>query len=45
MVEGLKMESKPYEQLVNKRKVNIGTEENPKLAQIGDYRDDETVEK
>jgi hypothetical protein len=32
MVEVLEMESKPYEQPVNTRKVNIGTEENPKLV-------------
>jgi hypothetical protein len=45
MVEGPDMESKPYEKLVNTRKVNIGTEENLKLTQIGDYWDEKTVEK
>ena len=32
-------------QLLNIRKVNIGIEENPKFASIGDYWDEETMEK
>ena len=31
-------------QLLNIRKVNIGIEENPKFASVGDYRDEETME-
>jgi hypothetical protein len=30
---------------VKTQKVNIGTEESPKFAQIGDYWDEETIEK
>ena len=32
-------------QPLNIRKVNIRTEENPKFASVGDYRDEETMEK
>jgi hypothetical protein len=39
------MESKTYTQSMKARKVNIGTEEIPKFAQIGDYWDEETIEK
>ena len=35
----------PMNQLLNIRKVNIGIEENPKFASIGDYWDEETMEK
>ena len=33
----------PRSQLLNICKVNIGTEENPKFANIGDYWDDKTM--
>ena len=32
-------------QLLKIRKVNIGTEENPKFASVGDYLDEETMAK
>ena len=32
-------------QPLNIRKVNIGTEENPKFTSVGDYWDEETMEK
>ena len=32
-------------QLLKIRKVNIGTEENPKFASVGDYWDEETMAK
>ena len=35
----------PMNQPLNIRKVNIGTEENPKFASVGDYWDKETIEK
>jgi hypothetical protein len=34
-----------YTHLIKMQRVNIGMTENPKFAQIGDYRSDETVEK
>jgi hypothetical protein len=34
-----------YTQPIKMKKVNIGTTENPKFAQIGDYWNDETIEK
>jgi hypothetical protein len=44
-VEGPELESVAYAQPLRTRKVNIGTKENPKFVQIGDYWNDETVEK
>ena len=35
----------PMTQPLKIKKVNIGTEENPKFANIGDYRDEDTMEK
>ena len=35
----------PMNQPLNIRKVNIGMEENPKLVSVGDYWDEETMEK
>ena len=35
----------PMNQLLNIRKFNIGTKENPKFASVGDYWDEETMEK
>ena len=35
----------PMNQPLNIRKVNIGTKENPKFASVGDYWDEETMEK
>ena len=35
----------PMTQPLNIKKVNIGTEENPKFASVGDYWDEETMEK
>jgi hypothetical protein len=45
IVEGPELESTTYAQPLKTQKVNIGTEENPKFAQIGDYWSDETIEK
>jgi hypothetical protein len=45
VVEGIDLESVAYTQPINMRKVNIGTTENTKFAQIGDYWSDENVEK
>jgi hypothetical protein len=44
-VEGPELESVVYAQPLRTRKVNIGTKENPKFVQIGDYWNDETMEK
>jgi hypothetical protein len=44
-VEGPELESVVYAQPLRMCKVNIGTKENPKFVQIGDYWNDETVEK
>ena len=35
----------PMSQPLKIRKVNIGIEENPKFARVGDYLDEETMEK
>ena len=42
-VQGPKLEIHEIAKKVKTRKINIGTEEDPKLASIGDYWDDETV--
>jgi len=44
-VEGPKLETPYYTQPIKIKKVNIGTDENPKFANIGDYWDDETISK
>ena len=44
-VEGPELEFVVYAQPLRTRKVNIGTKENPKFVQIGDYWNDETMEK
>jgi hypothetical protein len=45
VVEGPKLEYTAYAQPLKTHKVNIGTQENPKFVEIGDYWNDETVEK
>jgi hypothetical protein len=44
-VEGPELASVAYTQPIKTKKVNIGTTKNPKFAQIGDYWNDETIEK
>jgi len=44
-VEGPELEASDYTKIVKVKKVNIDIEENPKIANIGDYWDDETVSK
>jgi hypothetical protein len=44
-VEGLELESDAYAKPLRVCKVNIGMEEKPKFENIGDYWNDETVEK
>jgi hypothetical protein len=43
-VEGPPLESDVISALIKVNKVNNGTVENPKMANIGDYWDEETVE-
>jgi hypothetical protein len=43
-VEGPPIESKVIVVLIKVKKVNIGISENPKMANIGDYWDEQTVE-
>jgi hypothetical protein len=43
-VEGPCLESKLFVASIKVKKVNIGTTENPKMASIGDYWDEQTVE-
>jgi hypothetical protein len=43
-VEGPPLESEVFIALIKVKKVNIGTTENPKMASIGDYWDEQTVE-
>jgi NADH:ubiquinone oxidoreductase subunit D len=45
VVEEPKLEFVAYIHSIKTQKLNIGTVENPKFAQIGDYWSDETVEK
>jgi hypothetical protein len=45
VVEGPELASVTYTQPIKMKKVNIGTTKNPKFAQIGDYWNDETIEK
>ena len=44
-VEGISISSDQFLKPLKIKKVNIGSPENPKLANIGDYWDDETVSK
>jgi hypothetical protein len=44
-VEGLSLESKVFVVPIKMKKVNIGTNDNPKMASIGDYWDEQTVER
>jgi hypothetical protein len=44
-VEGPKLESVEYANPLRMHKVNIGTKDNPKFTNIGDYWNEETVEK
>ena len=44
-VEGPKIYSKYYTAPLKIKKVNIGTTENPKMANIGDYWDNQTIER
>ena len=43
-VQGLELKVSDVAKPVKIKKVNIGTEEEPKFTSIGDYWDDETVE-
>jgi hypothetical protein len=43
-VEGPPLESEVFVVPIKVKKVNIGTTENPKMASIGDYWDEQTVE-
>ena len=43
-VEGPPLESEVFFSLIKVKKVNIGTTENPKMAIIGDYWDEQIVE-
>jgi hypothetical protein len=42
-VEGTKLYSKYYAAPLKIKKVNIGTVDNPKMASIGDYWDNQTI--
>jgi hypothetical protein len=44
-VEGPSLESEAFSTPLKVKKVNIGTEENPKMASIGDYWDEKTLER
>jgi hypothetical protein len=44
-VEGPKIEFVVYAKPLRMHKVNIGTEEKPKFTNIGDYWNEETIEK
>ena len=44
-VEGPPIESKVISMPIKVKKVNIGTIEHPKMASIGDYWDEQTVER
>jgi hypothetical protein len=44
-VEGPPLESKVFSMSIKVKKVNIGTTENPKMANIGDYWDEKIVER
>jgi hypothetical protein len=44
-VEGLSLESKVFVVPIKVKKVNIGTNDNPKMASIGDYWDEQTIDR
>jgi hypothetical protein len=44
-VEGPSLESEAFVAPIKVKKVNIGTEENPKMESIGDYWDEQTLER
>jgi hypothetical protein len=44
-IEGPKLDSQDYVAPLKIKKVNIGTAKNPKIASIGDYWDNQTVER
>jgi hypothetical protein len=44
-VEGPSLESKVFTVPINVKKVNIGTNDNPKMASIRDYLGEQTVER
>jgi len=44
-VEGLSLESEVFFAPIKVNKVNIGTNDNPKMESIGDYWDEKTVER
>jgi hypothetical protein len=43
-LEGPSLESEAFVAPIKVKKVNIGTSENPKMANIGDYWDEQTME-
>jgi hypothetical protein len=43
-VEGPSLESKLFSTPIKVKKVNIGTIDNPKMASVGDYWDEQTIE-
>ena len=45
VVEGIDISSEKFIKLLKIKKVMIGSEDNPKFANIGDYWDEETVAK
>jgi hypothetical protein len=44
-IEGLPIEPEVISTQIKVNKVNIGTTEHPKMASIGDYRDEQTMER
>jgi hypothetical protein len=44
-VEGPSLDSKAFVAPIKVKKVNIGTKENPKMESIGDYWDEQTLER
>jgi hypothetical protein len=44
-VKGPYMESKVFAAPIKVKKVNFGTNDNPKMESIGDYWDEKTIEK
>jgi hypothetical protein len=44
-VEGLSLASEVFTAPIKVKKVNIGTNDNPKMVSIGDYWDEQTIER
>jgi hypothetical protein len=44
-VEGPSLASEVFSTLIKVKKVNIGTNDNPKMSNIGDYWDEQTIER